>query len=411
MSFSQLSARSKYLLSSFQRGFLDVVKLSQTLYQHKPRPTTLHDARLILLQSIQEESNVAASSLLKADKEINLINYHGGILPYMKTKRLFLIGNQTTEDEPSTTPINDSSMATSTARATNTARVAFMITKQQRVQLMQECHFTQEEIKRLTPIQASVILQEGLSASDPNWKLQLEDQLLLLSSQEEEKNREEEEDHSFLSMEKSQLDMDIGFEQRRQQPPQQQEQEGSSDMETSNSSHALTIVDTVVSSSRIDSTNGDDSMSKITSKINQVGSKSKDVVVSLSEPPRNTYHHHHVEEGGLNHHNHQNPSLNSNGSDNQWYEVIEHIQEPSKDDDDGKIKDICVVALFKTEEEAKECVEIKQDLWNKRYDERTTRTSTTTTGTGTGNERKDTNSIVAQEEEESARFSYRTRNV
>ena len=105
-----------------------------------------------------------------------------------------------------------------------------MITKQQRVELMQECHFTQEEIKRLTPIQANIILQEQLSASDPNWKIQLDQ---ILSFQEKERDSQDlvvegEEPKSSsssgvdntekeeLPMEKLHLDMDIGFEQKQQ---------------------------------------------------------------------------------------------------------------------------------------------------------------------------------------------------
>lgn len=382
MSFSQLSARSKSIFSSVQRGLIDSVKLSQAFYQRQPRPVTLHDARLVLQQSLQQESNVAASSLLKADREINLMKYHG-IIDYMKQQKplLSLFGKQQQNETSSGSDWSVSSGGQEKQKRTDasTARVAFMITKQQRVELMQECHFTQEEIKCLTPIQANIILQEKMSASDPNWKIQLDQ---ILASQEKEKDSqdlveaEESKSSSFgvdntekeeLPMEKLHLDMDIGFEQK---------QLHESDEDKSN---ALAIVDTVDPAKDDLFTEQSNSSLPNTTRANTVNA-SESNEPSWSEES-----------------NEKTPSNSKIGSENDWYEVIESLRVKHDENDEMK-DDISVVALFRTEEEAKECVEIKQELLEKRHDDMRKKSD-------------DMDDASLEPEEETARFSYRIRDV
>jgi hypothetical protein len=95
--------------------------------------------------------------------------------------------------------------------------------------------------------------------------------------------------------------------------------------------------------------------------------------------------------------NEKTPSNSKIGSENDWYEVIESLRVKHDENDEMK-DDISVVALFRTEEEAKECVEIKQELLEKRHDDMRKKSD-------------DMDDASLEPEEETARFSYRIRDV
>ena len=95
--------------------------------------------------------------------------------------------------------------------------------------------------------------------------------------------------------------------------------------------------------------------------------------------------------------NEKTSSKSKIGSENDWYEVIESIRVKHVEHDEMK-DDISVIALFRTEEEAKECVEIKQELLKKRQNDMRKNSD-------------DMDDASLEPEEETARFSYRIRDV
>ena len=250
----------------------------------------------------------------------------------------------------------------------STAKVAFMITKQQRVILMQDHHFVQDEIKRLTPIEANIILERGFSALDPNWRSKVDQCLLSLNEEKDEFKASNSEvsnntasSKNDIPVESLKLDMDIGFEQNLKE---------NSDM---NNQNALAIVDTV------DSLEPGPLKTHPTALHDEAG----DAVNSQSN--QDTY----LEDIAVS-----RESVKSNEYSNNWYEVIESVK--VQDNDGNWNEEVCAIALFKTEEEAQECAKIKEELWWKR------RSDTTD-----GSDKPD----LESEQQKTVKFSFRTKTV
>eukprot|EP00934_Nitzschia_sp_Nitz4_P008665 Nitzschia sp. Nitz4//scaffold188_size43225//1742//2521//NITZ4_007341-RA/size43225-processed-gene-0.5-mRNA-1//1//CDS//3329539832//8655//frame0 len=113
--------------------------------------------------------------MLLVDKEIGLVRYHG-LVPYLQKQnlpQLSWFGSSKviapSTHEPVGTP---ASPTPSTSDPTNaisgqepnhkTAQVAFMITSSMRQQLSQEMGYSIEQIKQMTPTQASLLLRHNI---------------------------------------------------------------------------------------------------------------------------------------------------------------------------------------------------------------------------------------------------------
>lgn len=117
--------------------------------------------RSVLISQARELNNPVALSALKLDREVGLVRYHG-ITGYLKEKdftaRRLLYGRGTTSAEG-----EEDSAAASPPK---TARVAFMITSTQKAELKERLGYEEAHIKKLTPLEATLILEHDVETHD-----------------------------------------------------------------------------------------------------------------------------------------------------------------------------------------------------------------------------------------------------
>jgi hypothetical protein len=118
-----------------------------------------------ILASQARASNSLATALLQMEKEVGLFRYHGfsGYFgPHVTTFRRRL-GFASSENNGSD---DDRSIKPKTG-----ARVAFMITSAQRTSLSEELGYTEDDIRKMKPVEAFVILEHKLPPGDMKTKL------------------------------------------------------------------------------------------------------------------------------------------------------------------------------------------------------------------------------------------------
>ena len=122
-------------------------------------------------------SNGVATSFLKLDKEVGLMRYCGfrgylrekqiGVsLPHFAKRLIYgstsTIGTGGDPGDPSDPKKKDKK---------NVAKVAFMITSTQRIELSERLGYRAKDIKKLKPVEASLILQHNVSPTEVDDKL------------------------------------------------------------------------------------------------------------------------------------------------------------------------------------------------------------------------------------------------
>lgn len=129
-------------------------------------------SREILLRQAHQ-ANAVATSFLRMEREINLVRYHG-IVGYLREKSVLRnhdwlqsLPFQSSQTTPHTThDQNIENNTSATMRYSSTkARVAFMITAAQRALLVNDLGYSQEQIKQLKPLEASLILEHSIVPS------------------------------------------------------------------------------------------------------------------------------------------------------------------------------------------------------------------------------------------------------
>lgn len=102
------------------------------------------------------QSNTVANSLLQVDKQVGLVKYYG-LSGYLK-QRL-----QSTSVIPTTsTDITANTIASSDTSSSSSARVAFMVTARMKQELNGRLGYDADQIRKMTPLQASLILNESI---------------------------------------------------------------------------------------------------------------------------------------------------------------------------------------------------------------------------------------------------------
>jgi hypothetical protein len=230
----------------------DSMRLGQVLWSSLLHPQKYHnDRRELLLQLATEESNVAARKWLHLEREWHLLQYYG-ISEYWaqhgwrwnnmsfgssSSPRLQLwfssssdASSSTSQQLPQDSQGTDSTTTTGSNHSSSNstldskvndnnnnnnrkkAQIAFMITSSMRQELLGESYrYDAEQIKHMTPIDASLILQHGITSKDYEERLPIVKQEYYRMIQEEQQKAKEE----ALAVEEAQ-------QQRRQQ---QQEEE------------------------------------------------------------------------------------------------------------------------------------------------------------------------------------------
>jgi len=174
---------------NFTRLGRDGYNLARAVVQHRGtnvKPLLLEHAR---------QSNSVAHSLLSADKEVNLMRYHG-FPGYFKQRFQTTSALTTSDGESSTTT---SSNAT---KPQSGAKVAFMVTASMKQELSERLGYDTDQIKSMTPLQASLILNESISPADMESKLPAAEQ-----AYEEQRRKEEEEARIKAEKEQQEIDM------------------------------------------------------------------------------------------------------------------------------------------------------------------------------------------------------------
>jgi len=136
---------------------------SDSLFLMSKLAKSPNSSRDILLSQARE-ANLAATSFLRMEREINLMRYHG-FRGYLRERSILPINLFSSQRLSfGSTPPQDN-IETKRSQPT-TARVAFMITSAQRVTLSKDLGYTTQQIKLMKPIEASLILEHKLQPSD-----------------------------------------------------------------------------------------------------------------------------------------------------------------------------------------------------------------------------------------------------
>lgn len=143
------------------------IYLKKRLHQ-QPKQRTLTSFQDILLQEANEKNNSIAAFLLKVKREYNLVQYDGlstymhKNINVMKPLRGIIYESSSTSTLHNNTPkdleSDDKVQKTKAKKAT----IAFMITSNQKQQLKDILGYDTIQIKKLTPLQASLIIQNHI---------------------------------------------------------------------------------------------------------------------------------------------------------------------------------------------------------------------------------------------------------
>jgi hypothetical protein len=191
----------------FTRIGQDGFQLARALLQN----TTSSGKRTVsfkpLLLEHARKSNTIANSLLQVDKQVGLVKYYG-VMGYFK-ERL----QTSNKVETSAFSFSTDKSQTSTSDGQSTARVAFMITSSMKEELSEDLGYQTDQIKQMTPLQASLVLRHKITPET------LAEQLPILEQEYRELKKEEQEQRQLeiRKQEATQDDLDGQNEEEQQQ--------------------------------------------------------------------------------------------------------------------------------------------------------------------------------------------------
>jgi hypothetical protein len=182
----------------------------------------------VLLEQASKNSNRVALSLLKMEKEIGLVRYWGW-MGYIRQRVRPLMTTTTT---PTTTSIDDND------NSDNKKKIAFMITTSMKQELQDTYKYTVDDVKKMTPLQASLVLNHQISPEEYDDKVPT-------LQEEYEKEQEQARLLEKEKIEKQQQEEEAEEQQRRQQQQEKEQQK----MMTMKDNYILTTPDSATSSS------------------------------------------------------------------------------------------------------------------------------------------------------------------
>jgi hypothetical protein len=147
---------------------------SLTLLAHLMKAPSM--TRTILINQARQ-ANTVALSYLRVEREIGLVQYHGFMGYLRQHPRSWRSSSSNRSASFGTTSATSNSTTTTTSptqqqqHPPTKARVAFMITSSQRSSLQQELGYSEQQIKQLKPLEASLILEHQLSPPDSVGRL------------------------------------------------------------------------------------------------------------------------------------------------------------------------------------------------------------------------------------------------
>jgi hypothetical protein len=170
---------------NFTRLGRDGYNLARVVVQHRGsnmKPILLDHAR---------QSNSIATSLLHVDKEVGLVKYYG-LSGYVKQRLQSTSALTTSEGDAS-----ESASSPSVTSRSSTAKIAFMVTASMKQDLSERLGYDAEQIKAMTPLQASLILNNSIKPEEMDTKLPI-------AEQEYDMQRQKEEEEARLGAEQEQ---------------------------------------------------------------------------------------------------------------------------------------------------------------------------------------------------------------
>jgi hypothetical protein len=113
------------------------------------------------------ESNQTATKILLADKEIGLLQYYG-VTGYIREKK-WLSFPSFSSLTSSSSPLESSSspsLPNGDKKPSKVAKVAFMVTSSMRAELTDRLGYDADQLRKLTPLQATLILEHDVTSAD-----------------------------------------------------------------------------------------------------------------------------------------------------------------------------------------------------------------------------------------------------
>mmetsp|Transcript_32317 Transcript_32317/g.65572 ORF Transcript_32317/g.65572 Transcript_32317/m.65572 type:complete len:406 (+) Transcript_32317:217-1434(+) len=369
------------------------------------RPTSIPSARDVLIRSSRKDNgNIVATSVLRLDREIGLVRYHG-LGGYVNAKGgirgLLVSGNGaalTTRSADSSGGFNltrflfgppsgrgrDSSEASTGTDVTNNsivssalpqgshnqkkARVAFMITSAQRMQLTSQLGYTATDIKSLRPLEVLLILEHGIEPGNDGEvrRLVAENEAL----EEEEARRAEKElaeakaaaaEAAAIAEAQPGTSSDEQLKMVEQVHPDDPKSSSVTQRESTDETRLA------LASGSNDGTSEAPSPTPIqqdssTSLSGSISHQSTAVQQALSRPLAGDKQK--KWEDGC-----PTEKVSNNSEENIWYEVVETSKslEEMSDAASSSTGESTVVALYQTLEEAEDCLEWKEQRGKSRY--------------------------------------------
>lgn len=150
-------------------------------FNNSNRLSLANSSRDILLREAQESNNTVAISYLKVEKELNLMRYHGFMgylrqsswlqLPQQWSRRLRGLGPPLVSSAFESQQQQHQQHQQQQRSSSTMARVAFMITAAQRSALANKLGYTAHQIKQLTPLEATLILEHSIQPIEMDSRL------------------------------------------------------------------------------------------------------------------------------------------------------------------------------------------------------------------------------------------------
>ncbi|KAL7448761.1 hypothetical protein ACHAWC_000904, partial [Mediolabrus comicus] len=383
----------------------DFYKLSSLLLRRvlltKPVDLTAYKEKTKQLLLDQRPSNVAALKLLKWEKEFGLLQYYGA--------QEYLSRWWQARSKSSSSTTTSTSLPKSQANAEQggtTARVAFMITSEQRQKLSTDLGYTQQDIRSFKPIEALLLIEHGVKrisseaegGAHYNFRTKLEElvrenEKLMIEQQQSsassvdvksEKKAESieqkpqkaispeqaEQAHvkadvamALLSVEEQKVD-----DQQNDYSLPSREEKMSSDS-TDNNTNSDTVAVSLVDDKEDEKTDG-----TIKSNAPTSSSRSHESVQVTPNDSTELHMKPDIAAAYLGSHLQKDEqrsgmtNVDVNGKENEddgpcWYEVVMNTVDADADASmKEELQDDVVVALFATKEEAIECMNIKKKL-------------------------------------------------
>jgi len=282
----------------------EALTISKHLYKTKPSSITETRQLIHKLATSTAPENTLSIAMLQMDKELVHMKYHG-LFNYITKK----IRSNFLDNHPKDSTLQRSSI-TKNENEKKKARIAFMITREQKRILSSHLGYSQDVIKSLKPLEALMILEQSIEHDTVDWRSRVKelveenDRML-----EEERHKIQEEMHL---QEKQNIirntqisELGMGFSEPPTNTPEIEKQ--STDGHTDQAKQLLLIP-----------------------------SSSKDEIL---------------------HDQMLESSTNDSNDQHGWFAVRQHFPNENTPQ---------TIALYKTEKEAQQCIEIKTSLLSRK---------------------------------------------